>query len=176
MGLSRCAIYLSASSAAEALSIVHKAGLLPSKIDSRSAQDQSCIGREEIGIIEENGWGLIFADSASFFQEDALEFLKSASYGRVVFMWLTQSTCGGIWFELWKDGKLIRKWIEVEGTVVENFGPTIPQESEGVFSGTPLNEDLDEWSVIELAEAVTGISVSRIFDEPFTVFFAASDN
>jgi hypothetical protein len=145
-------------------------------VNSRPAEDQSYIERGELGIIEENGWALIFGDSASFFEEGALDFLKSASRGRTVFMWLTQSTCGGIWFELWKDSELARKWIEVEGRVVENFGPAISEEPTGVFSDSPLNEDLDEWSVIELAEAVTGVGVSRVFDEPFTVFSAETAN
>ena len=88
-------------------------------------------------------------------------------------MWLTQSAAGGLWFGYLEGGTLVRKWVEVEGEVVESFGQALKEEPPDLFSEHPdQDRDRDENSVLALAAAITGISEEHLFSMPFTVFIS----
>lgn len=177
MGLSRCAIYVKGADETELLGLARQLNLIGTgSTESRPAAEQSEIGDDEFGIAVQSGWGVLFLDSGPMLDFEMTPMLSSASIQRQVFMWLTQSTSGGLWFEFHQGGRLARKWVEVEGEVVESFGPPLDQEPPGLFPAVPDTEgERDEWSVLAVAAAMTGISEDQLFSMPFSVFPIAKD-
>ena len=171
MELNRCAIYLSHADVADALQFLVRGSLLPETIgEPRQVHDQSEIGDEEFGVTKEGDWVIVFADTAHFLDGETLGLLKEWSKSRDIFMWLAQSTTAGMWFEMWRDGQLMRKWVEIEGVVEENTGTELPQETPGYFDGSSREDGRDEWSTSILAGEITGVTITRIFEMPFSVY------
>jgi hypothetical protein len=137
----------------------------------KRASDQSKIESYELGIAERHGWGLLLLDSEPLLGDDTTSKLASASGGAELFFWLTQSATAGLWFESHSGGRLRRKWVEVESQVLENIGAPLPQEPPGVFNGDPDEEgERDEFKLMALAEAVTGVTTDELFSMPFAAF------
>ena len=100
--------------------------------------------------------------------------LTDQSKGRKILFWYTQSSTGGVMFEVHEDGVLQRKWIESEGQVIEDLGAPVPEE-EGLVDRAnhesgPLHS---EWTVIAIAERMTGITVDQHFEMQGSVYAAA---
>ncbi len=172
MGLSRSAILVRGSDAPAMERVAVRLGLLAEGTAShKRASDQSEIGSHEVGLAERKGWGLLFLDCRPLLGDDTTAKLSAESKLGEVFFWLTESTTAGLWFENHRDGQLYRKWVEVESEVLENFGAPLPQEPPGFFNSAPDAErERDEYRLLELAEAVTGITTDELFDMPFLAF------
>jgi uncharacterized protein DUF6928 len=100
--------------------------------------------------------------------------LTAQSHGRKILFWYTQSASGGVVFEIHENGALRRRWAEAEGEVFENVGAPVPEE-EGLVDrdnheGGPLHS---EWTVLDLAAKMTGISVDEHFEMDGPVYAAA---
>ena len=166
MGLSAGAIYVSEPGVAKEVAI--GLGLM--------AATASPVGHGEVGfdlqgggirLGEVGGWSVILGSPEALWPhlETLSAKLAAQSPGRKIFFWLTESASGTVFFELHENGELRRKWAEGEGTVLEDVGEPIPEEAgvvdrENHESG-PLH---DEWTVMEIAEKLTGLSVDQQCD------------
>lgn len=167
--MSRCAIYVSGEG--DPLEIAIAAGVLhPGARKLRAVADQSEIHENEIGIASAKGWRVLFASSGPFLDGEVFARLVSLSQGRTIFCWLTQSASGGLWFELSKDGGVVRKWFEVDGRVEHNLGSPLHEEHPGMFGPESNQEGGDEWDVVALAGKITGVSEDDLFAMPFDVY------
>lgn len=167
--MSRCAIYFSGADGP--LEFAVAAGLLPADARRlRAAADQSDIHDGEIGLATTQGWHVVFANSGPFLDGKMFARVASLSQGRTIFCWLTQSASGGLWFELSRDGVVLRKWFEVDGRVEHNFGNPLPEELPGMFGAESNQEGGDEWDIVDLAGKITGISDEELFAMPFDVY------
>jgi len=68
------------------------------------------------------------------------------------------------------NGQLIRKWIQVEGEVAVNIGDELPEEPKDYFNEEFTEEERDEWSILALAEKITGISEDIMFDGKYNIY------
>ena len=169
MGMSRCAIYLSECDEAEAVRIAIDIGILDAcEAPIRKVSDQSEVHESEIGVSSIGNWAVIFGDSDGFIDGEHFASITSYSKERSVFCWLTQSTCGGLWFELHRNNELRRKWIQIEGVVEMNFGEKLHEEASNVFTSDPDSGEEEE--ILDLAGRITGITDNQIFNIPFTVY------
>ncbi len=102
---------------------------------------------------------LVFAGEISQvigYEKNITEKLSSLSKNTNLFMWLNQDVTGALWFEYHDNEKLKRKWVEIEGDVIENIGTPLSKEPKNMFSSDGCGER-DKWSIINLAEKITGI-------------------
>ncbi len=172
MGMNYGAILLSNCKEKELLGIAEILGIVPP--NTKSCGQGSCDSLSEslIGITNISDWGVILCDSNIFMErEEIIENLSTASRERRLFFWLTQSVTGGLWFEYHENGKSKRKWLEIEGKVIENEGAPLPQEPEDFFNEDEDEEgERDEEKIFELVDAVTGITTKDIFACTFTLY------
>lgn len=128
-------------------------------IDIDNILDFDALGDGAILCGENKGWYLVFGDSNRFFEIELSEALTELSESGEVFLFLIQSVTGGLWFEYYVSGEQKRQWIEIEREVVSHQGEPLQAEPEGLFTSDPDEEyERDDWKVIGLAEAITGIS------------------
>jgi hypothetical protein len=172
MGLSKCAVLISETNENELVEICKILGLLSKDFKCvKSGVDQSLIDDEEFGIAVISGWGVIFSDVGPFLEKEYTDYLSEISKDKKLFYWLTESASGGLWFEYFINGTLIRKWVEIEGEVAVNYGQELPEEPSGLFtSDYDEEEERDEWALFDLAEKLTGISTDIMFDGQYNVY------
>lgn len=166
MGLSAGAIYVSQPGVG--LELAARLGLLKLKGSPLRHAEPGFDLKDGLRIGDVSGsWSVILGSPYALLPR--METLSSAlteqSRGRRVFFWYTQSSNGGVIFEIHEDGALRRKWIESEGQIVEDVGTPVPEE-EGLVDrlgheGGPLHS---EWTVIALAEKMTGLTVDDHFE------------
>ena len=168
MGMSRCAIYLEDCDLPNAVRIAKASGLIDVlALPIRSVSDQSGIFHGEIGFAEYGGWALIFADPDMILDQGGFENFASRVGSRKLLCWLTVSASGGLWFEIHENGRLVRKWVQGDGSVEENFGDEIPGE-EGNFTMDP--DGGGEWEIVDFAGEITGITCDVLFKIAFEVY------
>lgn len=172
MGLSRSAILVKDASEHEMLEIGGRLGVLAADpVKVRDVEDQADIGYDEFGVACLNGWGVLYSDPSPYFEAEPTLRLSELSASREVFFWLTQSAVAGLWFEYHADGALLRKWVEVESQVHVCEGEPLSQEPIGFFTADPDHEgERDEWKLLEICEATTGVSTELLFGSPFAVY------
>ena len=171
MGLSRCAILISDVNENETVNLAKKLGLISKEpICINEKTDQSEISKGQVGINVVENWGIIFSEVDPFFQKDFNEIFSKISKNKKMFTWLIESSSGGLWFDFFNNGQLIRKWIQVEGEVAVNMGDELPEEPKGYFNEEFTEEERDEWSILALAEKITGISEDIMFDGKYNIY------
>ncbi len=176
MGMNYGAVLLSDCKEKDISGIAEILGIIPP--NTKSCGQGSCDSLSEslVGITNISGWGVILCDSGIFIEREEIvenlsENLSTVSKECRLFFWLTQSVTGGLWFEYYENGESRRKWLEMEGEVIENEGIPLPQEPEGFFNGEEDEEgERDEEKLLELADAVTGITTEEIFASTFTLY------
>jgi hypothetical protein len=171
MGLSRCAILISDVNEDETVNLAKTLGLISSepKCVNKDA-DQSEIAGSQVGVNIVGSWGVLFSEVDPFFQKDFTESFSKISKNKKIFTWLTESASGGLWFEFFNNGKLIRKWVEVEGEVAVNIGDALPEEPKEFFTEDEGNEERDEWSILALSEKITGVTEDIMFDGKYNIY------
>lgn len=107
-----------------------------------------------IGIIGHDQWAAAVMEPSAAFDEAFSEYLLTLSRNRDVFMMLTQSSTGGLWFELCRQGQRVRQWIEIESQVVSNTGTPLNAQDAKWFSEQPdEGGERDFWKLVEMAES-----------------------
>ncbi|WP_141513335.1 hypothetical protein [Ramlibacter sp. WS9] len=175
MGLSAGAIYVSEAGVgkdlAERLGLI-KPGSAPVKHAEKGFDVEDGL---RIGAAD-GSWSCILGSPHALLprMEHLSNDLTGQSHGRKILFWFTQSTSGGVVFEIHENGTLLRKWVEAEGKVFEDIGDAVPEEGglvdRDTHEGGPLHS---EWTVLELAARMTGISVDEHFDMDGPVYAAA---
>jgi hypothetical protein len=176
MGLSAGAIYVSEAGVGKDLAArlgLIKPGSAPIKHGEKGFDVKDGL---RIGAAADGAWSCILGSPHALMprMEHLSTALTEQSQGRKIFFWYTQSASGGVVFEIHENGALIRRWVEAEGEVFEDVGDPIPEE-EGLVDrdnheGGPLHS---EWTVLDLAAKMTGISVDEHFDMAGPVYAAA---
>jgi hypothetical protein len=75
-----------------------------------------------------------------------------------VLHWGVESVVSAQGFTLWREGRCVRSWWEMEGEVTENEGEPLPFEPPDLYTNAPDSEGVrDEWQVVvPPVEAVVG--------------------
>lgn len=164
MGLTAGAIYTGVSQ--DALQTLVHTGLVNAKaMPDASGSGLDMEGACRIGTMNTT-WRVALLSSRCYRQIRSDGFsdkLRTASLGGRIFFWFTASSTGEVLFELHEDGVLCRRWAESEGQVLANLGTPLAEEAglvEPEQDGGPMH---DEWSMLELAERLTGISEDQHF-------------
>lgn len=170
MGLSLCCVFISVGDDISALEIGQRLGILSATAKNIGQVNGAlALGDRVLGVGRSGDWVLVCGHSGLFFGNDPAAALDEISRTGRVFMWLTQSVTGGMWFEFHQDGAMRRRWVQIEGEVMECAGEPLPEEPAGMFSES-ADEDRDESHVIELGERVTGISFQSILEMELEVY------
>lgn len=170
MGLSFCCIFVSVEDDISPLEVGQRLGVLSSsaKMTGKVAGVMAIpSGGVALGRFGE--WSVVCGNSGLFIRQDHAMALDEISRSGRVFMWLTQSVTGGMWFEFHQGGLTRRRWVQIEGEVMECVGEPLPEEPVGMFT-EGVSEDWDESQVIELGEKVTGIAWEALCGMEFEVY------
>lgn len=166
MGLSAGAIYVSEPGVG--LDVATSLGLVARGISPIKHTEPGFDVGDGIRVgVNTGAWSVLLGapDALLPHMEGLTEKLSAQSGGRKVLFWYTQSSTGGVIFEVHENGALRRKWIESEGQVFEDIGTPTPEEEgmvdRAAHEGGPLHS---EWSVIALAEKMTGVTVDQHFE------------
>ena len=136
--------------------------------DQGSLSDGAEDGR--IALLEDPNWHIILGDVRAFLVDDISDRLSAVSSRGRVFCIIAESTSGGLVFELHENGKVRRKWMEVDGVVTANLGEPLPEEPHGLFTDSrDADGERDFWKAVTVAEGVTGLQWNAIQCSPSEV-------
>lgn len=98
------------------------------------------------------GWTLLCGSLPPLLDSDdeAAAFAQLSRRRRLV-RWLTESTVGGVGFDVYVDGTPIRSFMFIEGAVTNSVGEPLEEEPEDGFHATPPF-GLDAWEVVRVIE------------------------
>lgn len=113
-------------------------------------------------VTDHNDWDFLFLNIEYCFKSTFQKKLKALSQDKPIYMFAVNGTADGLWFEYYKDGKLMRQWISVEFEVAGNMGEYLKEEQ---ILGCPFvdeaYEDVGEEMFYDLIQEITGFDVGR---------------
>jgi len=119
--------------------------------------DGMMINEPQVGINVFDNCAVLLADP--LVERQYSDELLELSQNKKIFFWVTVSAVGGVWFEYYQNGELVRNLVYVEGELAEDFGDKLKEEA-----FLEDGEELDESDVIELSYRVMDISSDIMFD------------
>lgn len=114
---------------------------------------------QKLVFLTNNDWIITFIDPSYCLEKNFISTLTRLSKQTDIFMVLTQSITGGLWFEYHQQGELKRQWIEVEGEILSNLGEPISYESSFI---TKESYERNEWELFDMIKQVTGFDLNEI--------------
>ncbi len=121
--------------------------------EMRSGEDGFPWGRDdEAAYAHVDGWSLLFGGLPfGFGEEDETAELETLSRGRTLARWVVERTVGGVGFDLYADGRIVRAFMQTEGEVDRAEGEPVEGEPEGGLEAADPFE-VDEWTVVRVIE------------------------
>jgi hypothetical protein len=120
---------------------------------TRSGEDGFPWGRDDnAAYAHVDGWTLLFGGLPPGLgdAEETAE-LETLSRGRTLVRWLVERTVGGVGFDLYADGALVRGFLLTEGEIERSDGEPVQGEPAGGLDEVDPYE-LDEWTVVGVIE------------------------
>ena len=171
MGLSASAVYISEPNVGVEAAIA--LGLVEAEASKCRDAEAGFIGGPGVRVATLRGWSVLLFDGGDNIEllSQLSTSLMSISNDRTILFWCTQSTVGLVWFEIHAKGSLIRRWVEAEGQVMKQHGEAVAEEAglvdAATHEGGPLH---DEWSMLRLVQAITGITEGEHFENAGPVY------
>jgi hypothetical protein len=107
---------------------------------------------DTVAVGHVRGWTLLCGALPPWLgSDDEAQALTRLSRRRRLVRWLTESTVGGVGFDVYVDGTPLRSFMFIEGEVTTSVGEPLEEEPEDGFHATPPF-GLDEWEVVRVIE------------------------
>lgn len=120
--------------------------------------------KDQILSLEHNEWRFLCLNVEHCFADDFTKNLAKLSKGRELYMFAINTSVDGLWFEYYKDGRLLRHWIEVEYSIEGNMGDYLPAEQALDYPFIDeAYEDVGQEMIYEMIYEITGFDITETF-------------